>query len=101
MTLPTAIRNKTVLHVIILLVLGAILVFFDYLNIPKYMTFDEIEFAKLALQLDKTGYTPYSTYATGHATLYFYVILFSFKLFGINKLALRLPSAISGILDPI
>lgn len=101
MTLPTGIRNKTALHILILLVFGGILVFFNYLNIPKYMTFDEIEFAKLALQLDKTGYVPYSTYATGHATFYFYIILLSFKLIGISKVALRLPSAISGVLDPV
>lgn len=101
MTLPTGIRNNKLIHVAILLLLGCIVVFIDYLNIPKYMTFDEIEFAKLALRLDKTGYTPYSTYATGHATFYFYTILLSLKTFGITKVALRLPSAISGILDPI
>lgn len=101
MTLPTGIRKNTFLHILILLVLGGIIIFADYVNIPKYMTFDEIEFAKLALQLSKTGYTPYSTYATGHATFYFYVILLSFKLLGISKVSLRLPSAISGVLAPV
>lgn len=101
MTLPTSIRKNTGLHIILLLVAGLLLVFIDYLNIPKYMTFDEIEFAKLALSLGKAGYAPYSALATGHATFYFYVILLSFKLFGISKVALRLPSAISGVLDPI
>ncbi|MFA5136128.1 MAG: glycosyltransferase family 39 protein [Patescibacteria group bacterium] len=76
-------------------------VFHEFLNIPSQTTFDEIEFAKLAQYLEKHPYTPYSFLATGHATLYFYLILASFKIFGLSLFALRLPSAIFGVLNPV
>lgn len=37
--------------------------------------------------------------ATGHSTLYFYILLASLKTFGITKFALRFPAAIFGILS--
>ena len=76
-------------------------VFYQYVQIPKNTTFDEIEFTKLALHLGKQGYTPYSTLATGHATLYFYLILLSFKIWGVSLMALRLPAAIFGVFNTI
>lgn len=63
-------------------------------DIPYNLSWDEFEFAKLALSLDNTTYTPYSPLATGHSTLYFYILLFSLKIFGISSFALRLPSAL-------
>lgn len=39
----------------------------------------------------------YSQMATGHSTLYFYILLASMKIFGINSFALRLPSAVFGV----
>ena len=84
-----------------LLILSFFLVFYKFTNIPKYLAFDEIEFTKLALSLDGKSYTPYSSLATGHSTLYFYILLWSLKLFGINTFALRLPAAIFGVLSVI
>lgn len=101
MTLLTDILNNKRIQIGLIFVVSLLLIFAYYLQIPKSTTFDEIEFAKLALQLGKQGYTPYSTLATGHATLYFYLILLSFKILGVSLFALRLPSAFFGILNPI
>lgn len=79
--------------------LGAFIILYRFTLIPKTLTFDEIEFAKLALSLDNHSYIPYSPLATGHATLYFYILLFSLKLFGITTFGLRFPSALFGMLN--
>lgn len=82
-------------------IIAFFVIFYRFNQIPKHLAFDEGEFARLALSLDAKPYTPYSPLATGHSTLYFYIILFSFKLLGINNFALRLPSAIFGILSVV
>lgn len=87
--------------ILFLLAVSAAVVFYRYLAIPKNTTFDEVEFGKLALLLGKQPYVPYSAYATGHATLYFYIILLSFRIFGVSLLALRLPAAVFGFLNPV
>ncbi len=73
------------------------LIFFQFNLIPKNLAYDEVEFARLALSLDGKPYTPYSPLATGHSTLYFYIILISLKIFGLTKSALRLPSTLFAI----
>jgi len=100
-SLKNTIFNRNLLFPLLILVISLCIVFYQFLIIPKNTTFDEIEFAKLALQLKNKPYTPYSPYATGHATLYFYIILASFKLFGTNLFSLRLPSALFGIINPL
>jgi len=80
-----------------LLLLSFFFIFYQFNQIPKNIAYDEIQLAKLAISLDQKPYTPFSPLADGHATLYFYLILFSFKLFGISNFSLRLPSAIFGI----
>ena len=100
MTLPKNMIRK-IAPLLFLFLISSFVVFYQFLSIPKNTTFDEIEFAKLALQLGKQPYAPYSQLATGHATLYFYLILLSFKLFGVSLFTLRLPSAIFGILNPL
>ena len=90
-------KFNVLLSVIILGLLSVFIIFYRYNVIPKTLTFDEIEFAKLALSLDKGGYVPYSPLATGHSTFYFYILLFSMKIFGISSLGLRLPSALFGV----
>lgn len=76
-------------------------VFTQFSQIPLHLSYDEVEFAKLALSLENIPYTPYSTLATGHSTLYFYILLASLKLFGVTSVALRLPSAIFGVVNII
>jgi 4-amino-4-deoxy-L-arabinose transferase-like glycosyltransferase len=76
-------------------------IFFKFNLVPKNITFDEVDFAKLALSLDGKPYTPYSNLATGHSTLYFYILLSSFKAFGVNNFALRFPAALFGVLGVI
>jgi 4-amino-4-deoxy-L-arabinose transferase-like glycosyltransferase len=90
---------KKIALVIILIIISSLLVFYRFVDIPKYLAFDEVEFTKLALSLNGKPYAPYSTLATGHSTLYFYILLMSLKLFGITTFALRLPAAIFGILS--
>ncbi|GIW64202.1 MAG: hypothetical protein KatS3mg092_0135 [Patescibacteria group bacterium] len=92
---------KKILPIILIIFLSSFFIFYQKNQIPKDLTFDEVEFAKLALSLENKPYTPYSPLATGHSTLYFYILLFSLKTFGINTFALRLPSAIFGILSII
>ena len=94
-------KFNVLLSVVILGLLSSFIIFFRFNSIPKTITFDEIEFAKLALSLEKGGYIPYSPLATGHATLYFYVLLFSMKLFGITSFALRFPAAVFGVIAPL
>src|SRR3989338_3812508 len=90
---------KKVIPIIILTIISALFIFYRFVDIPKYLAFDEVEFAKLALSLQNRPYTPYSSLATGHSTLYFYILLASLKTFGINVFALRFPAAIFGILS--
>ena len=92
---------KKILPLIFVGLLASILIFYKFPNLPKYLAFDEVEFAKLALSLDNKPYIAYSTLATGHSTLYFYIILLSFNIFGVTNFALRLPAAIFGILSAI
>lgn len=98
---PAHTRLSLWVSVLILFLLSCFVVFYRFNSIPATLTFDEIEFAKFALLLDGKPYTPYSPYATGHATLYFYILLFSMKIFGVTAFALRLPAAIFGVLTPI
>ena len=89
------------MKVITLFLSAFILIFYKFNYAPKNLCFDEVEFAKLALFLDRNSYIPYSSLATGHSTLYFYILLFSFKIFGLNNFALRLPAALFGVVNPL
>jgi len=101
MTLPDHTKFNKHIVLLILILLGCFVIFFRFNSVPSTTTFDEIEFAKLALSLFNVPYTPYSSFATGHATLYFYILLFSLKIFGISTFALRLPSALFGLASVI
>lgn len=90
--------KRKYIEIIVLLLLSCLIVFFKFNEIPINLAYDEVEFAKLALSLDKQSYTPFSLLATGHATFYFYIILASFKIFGVTSFALRFPSAMFGVL---
>lgn len=91
--------RKIFFQKIVLILLSSFLIFYKFNQIPKNLAFDEVEFAKLALSLAKKPYTPYSNLATGHSTLYFYIILLSFKIFGVNRFGLRFPAALFGVLN--
>lgn len=85
----------------ILLFLSMIIVFFDSSGTPAQMAPDEVEFARLAASLGRKSFTVYSSEATGHPTLYFYLILISFKIFGVSLFALRFPAALFGMLNGV
>lgn len=89
---------KKILPLIILIFISALLIFYRFTEIPKFLAPDEVDFARLAYSLENKPYIPYSPLATGHSTLYFYVLLASLKTFGANIFALRLPAAIFGVL---
>jgi predicted membrane-bound mannosyltransferase len=89
------------LYLFFIFFLALFLIFYKFNQIPRNLDKDEVEFAKLALSLDKKPYIPYSPLATGHSTLYFYIILFSFKIFGISNFSLRFPSAFFGLINPL
>ncbi len=76
-----------------------LIIFYKFNQIPKNLAFDEVESAKLALSLEGKPYTPYSPQATGHTTLYFYILLLSFNIFGVNNFALRFPAAFFGVIN--
>src|SRR3989338_2486994 len=90
---------KKVFSIIILITISTFLIFYRFPAIPKYLAYDEVEFTKLALSLENKPYTPFSQLATGHSTLYFYILLASITVFGLNNFALRFPSAFFGILN--
>lgn len=92
-------RHKEFISLAFLTILSLILIFYKNAEIPKHLAIDEVAFTKIALSLDNKPYSPYSPLETGHSTTYFYLILASLKIFGINTFALRLPSAIFGILN--
>jgi len=83
--------------IILILLFSSVVIFFKFNQMPHNISFDEIEFARLALSLENNNYSSYSSMATGHSTLYFYILLLFIKLFGITNFALRLPSAIFGV----
>lgn len=89
-------KIETLLFVITLLT-GIFVIFYKYTIVPKNISYDEVEFAQLALSLNDATYQVYSPLATGHSTLYFYILMISLKIFGINILALRLPAALFAI----
>ena len=74
-------------------------IFFRYTSIPANLSWDELEFAKLALSLHSSPYLVYSSLASGHATLYFYILNAFLSVFGLHTWVLRLPSALFGIAD--
>ena len=90
---------KKILLLIFIGLIASTLIFYKFPNLPKHLAFDEVEFSRLALSLKNKHYIPYSPLATGHSTLYFYIILFSFNIFGITNFALRFPSAVFGVLS--
>jgi len=100
MTLPKNIRTNIV-PILILITVAIGVIFYQFVEIPKYLHYDEVEFAKLALSLRNKGYIPYSPLATGHATLYFYTLLLSLNIFGISTFALRFPSALFGVVNVV
>ncbi len=89
-------KKETLLFVITLLT-GIFVIFYKYAIVPKNISYDEVEFAQLALSLYDAPYQVYSPLATGHSTLYFYILMISLKIFGINIFALRLPAALFAI----
>ena len=90
------IKNKF-FPVVILVFLAIFFIFFRFDQIPKGLAHDENELARVAFSLENKPYTAFTPIADGHSTPYFYTLLGSFKLFGINQFALRLPEKIFGI----
>ncbi len=86
--------------ILLVFITSSLVIFTLFPNIPKNVSFDEIEFTKLALSLENK-FSLFSKEATGHATPYFYLILVSLKIFGVNLFALRLPAAIFAILNSL
>lgn len=91
--------KNTLIQALFLLFLAVGVIFFNFTSIPANLSWDELEFARLALSLNEGGYQVYSPMATGHATLYFYILLAFLKVFGTVIWALRLPAAIFGVLN--
>lgn len=88
---------KNIFFTLILFILSAFFIFFRYNDVPKGLAHDEIELARVAFSLENKPYTPFTSLADGHGTPYFYILLGSFKTFGINQFALRLPNKVFGI----
>ncbi len=90
---------KSKLWALLTVSVGIMVIFYAYNRVPADLTRDEVDFAKLAISLNSSSYTPYSPMATGHSTLYFYIILALFKILGISSFTLRLPSAICAVIS--
>lgn len=85
----------------VLFIVNLVVTFYAFNVIPQNIAYDEILLGKLALSLDNHPYILFTSFADGHATPYFYIMLASFKLFGVNNFALRFPSALSGFLGTL
>lgn len=92
------IKKQHILLLSILVLINCFVTFYAFNKIPQNIAYDEILLGKLALSLGKQPYTLFTSFADGHATPYFYTMLLSFILFGVNNFALRLPAALSGFL---
>jgi len=92
--------SKNTLNAFLIIVVSALVIFWQFPNLPQKLAFDEIEFTRLALSLENS-FEIYSTKATGHATPYFYLLLASLRTFGINSFGLRLPAALFGLVNPL
>lgn len=90
--------KRTLIYATIITLLASFLIFFQSSEIPKGLANDEVDFIHLALDLEGAPYQPYTPAATGHTTMYFYVILFFFKTLGLSQFALRFTSAASGVI---
>lgn len=88
-------------YLIAIIFLALAVTFFQFSQLPRQMAPDEVEFSRVAISLDNQAYQPYSPEATGHATLYFYILLVFFKIFGTSLFALRLPAALFGVLSVV
>ncbi|MDP4010988.1 MAG: glycosyltransferase family 39 protein [Candidatus Roizmanbacteria bacterium] len=86
---------------VLLAIISGCIIFYKFPYIPQHISTDEVEFIQLAQSLENIPYTPYSQLATGHATLYFYILLASIKLFGSTVFAVRFPSAFFGVIDVV
>jgi 4-amino-4-deoxy-L-arabinose transferase-like glycosyltransferase len=93
--------KKTFIYATIIAIIASFFIFFQFNEIPKGLANDEVDFIHLALNLNGQSYQPYTPEATGHTTLYFYVILFFFKVFGITQFGLRFASAASGVVAAV
>jgi len=91
--------KRWVWQVALILFLAISVIFYKFNEIPIYIAPDEIAFVRLALALENLPLTLYTTLETGHSTLYFYLLQLSFSIFGVSLFALRLPSALFGILN--
>lgn len=91
--------KRILIEISLLLLISCFVIFYQFNQIPKKLSWDEVEFARLALSLENKPYTPFSQMATGHSTLYFYILLASITVFGLNNFALRFPSAFFGIIN--
>lgn len=100
-TQPSSLLGKQdILSLFVLGIITVLVTFFRFPDIPQGLSFDEVEFARLAVGLGEKGYyIPYTPYATGHTTLFYYLILASFIVFDISTFALRLVPALSGVLN--
>ncbi|HLD26759.1 MAG TPA: glycosyltransferase family 39 protein [Patescibacteria group bacterium] len=94
-------KKRRACEIVLLIGIACVMIFYRFNRIPQNLDYDEVDFAKLALSLDHSRYSPFSPLATGHATLYFYILLFSFKLGGVSNFTLRFPSAIFGVVNII
>ncbi len=85
------------IQLLLLVFIAAGTIFYKYFSVPANLAWDELEFARLALSLQHEDYQVYSPLATGHATLYFYILSGFLNLFGTELWVLRLPAAFFGI----
>jgi len=98
----TILRNKLSLSLFLIVFTAAIcVVFYKFNQIPRFLTRDEVEYGLVINFINHNPLTPYTPVATGHATLYFYIINIFFALFGVSNQILRLPSAVFSILSAV
>ncbi|HEX6977556.1 MAG TPA: phospholipid carrier-dependent glycosyltransferase [Patescibacteria group bacterium] len=100
------IKSKITVFLFLIIILAAVLRLVNLSNVPPHLTADEASLGYNAYSILKTGRDEYGTlfpiifksFGDFKPGLYVYAAIPSVLIFGLNEFAVRLPSAIAGIL---
>ena len=96
--LDFSIRFKEVVALGLILVLAAFMRLHRIASFPSALYLDEADFGLIGVQLLEGGvYTPFTKAATGHPTLFLYVLGLACKLWGTEPLTLRMVTIAVGL----
>lgn len=101
------IKNKATLILLLIVVVGSILRLWQLGSVPPSLDWDEVALGYNAYSIFETGKDEFSktfpvvlrSFDDYKPALYAYLIIPTYKIFGLNEFAVRLPSAVFGIIS--